>query len=218
MSSNKANPTRSAETTSNRYRLVTIDVEDARSESSAAYEYSDLKRSGLALTVVVMHVLYWPVYTLLFPYQYLYRAIKFRFWTNDSPADRLRFTIANVRENMQKFKFLRQSDRFVLYLRASRLFTPAQLFPFLPGNAPIRESSSNETSPLPDDWDVRRRAVYQRDNYQCVNCGAAGEPHGSHELHADHVVPRSRGGPDDLVNLRTLCRECHEARHATIFD
>lgn len=32
------------------------------------------------------------------------------------------------------------------------------------------------------------------------------------EVH--HVRPVSRGGTDDLPNLRTLCRDCHFRTHA----
>lgn len=32
--------------------------------------------------------------------------------------------------------------------------------------------------------------------------------------HADHVIPREEGGPDDLSNLRGLCASCHNRRSA----
>lgn len=31
---------------------------------------------------------------------------------------------------------------------------------------------------------------------------------------ADHIVPRSRGGTNDLTNLRAACRHCNSARGA----
>lgn len=65
----------------------------------------------------------------------------------------------------------------------------------------------------PPDWDSRRRSVYQRDNYQCQNCGAQGGPHGNAELHAHHVVPKSKGGTHQLNNLTTMCSTCHDAIH-----
>ncbi|MDL0130443.1 HNH endonuclease [Halobacterium salinarum] len=65
----------------------------------------------------------------------------------------------------------------------------------------------------PSDWDSRRKEVYQRDNYECQNCGARGGSHGSAELHAHHIVPKSKGGTHQKSNLDTLCKECHNAIH-----
>lgn len=50
-----------------------------------------------------------------------------------------------------------------------------------------------------------RRAVYERDNYQCVECG------GDEHLTVDHIKPFS-DFPElrfDLNNCRTLCMACH---------
>ncbi|WP_350356156.1 HNH endonuclease [Halorarius halobius] len=65
----------------------------------------------------------------------------------------------------------------------------------------------------PSDWDERRKTVYQRDNYQCQNCGRRGGPHGNAELHAHHIVPKSKGGTHRLTNLKTMCSHCHSAIH-----
>ncbi|WP_394341293.1 HNH endonuclease [Natrarchaeobius chitinivorans] len=75
-----------------------------------------------------------------------------------------------------------------------------------------------ETRPLPEDWGTRAHLVRHRDGFYCRNCGTGGGPNGSAELHVDHQVPRSAGGSDEPENLRTLCRGCHEARHARVFD
>jgi len=65
----------------------------------------------------------------------------------------------------------------------------------------------------PSDWDTRRKEVYERDNYTCQNCGARGGPHGDAELHAHHVVPKSKGGTHRKSNLKTVCKDCHNAIH-----
>jgi 5-methylcytosine-specific restriction endonuclease McrA len=41
----------------------------------------------------------------------------------------------------------------------------------------------------PDNWNRRRRLVYERDGYTCRNCGRSGGPVGDVEFHAHHVVP-----------------------------
>lgn len=52
------------------------------------------------------------------------------------------------------------------------------------------------------------RAVYERDGWKCRNC------RNRNGLHPHHVVYQSRGGPDTLDNLLTLCFGCHGAHHA----
>lgn len=65
----------------------------------------------------------------------------------------------------------------------------------------------------PDDWDARRRRVYKRDNHSCQNCGRRGGRGGNQELHAHHIVPKSKGGTHQESNLITLCKDCHQAIH-----
>lgn len=69
------------------------------------------------------------------------------------------------------------------------------------------------SSDYPSDWDSRRHDIYERDGYQCQNCGAKGGSHGSTELHAHHIVPKSKGGTHKRSNLISLCRDCHNAIH-----
>lgn len=58
-------------------------------------------------------------------------------------------------------------------------------------------------------WKAARREVLLRDNYQCQMCRAV--VHGK-RAHVDHIVPKSKGGSDEVSNLRTLCVSCH-SRH-----
>lgn len=66
----------------------------------------------------------------------------------------------------------------------------------------------------PSDWNSRRKTVYQRDNYTCQNCGRQGGPYGNTELHAHHIVPKSKGGVHETENLVTVCKQCHNAIHS----
>ena len=59
---------------------------------------------------------------------------------------------------------------------------------------------------LSGDWKRRRLAVFDRDNWRCVNCGGRGK------LECDHKIPRHLEGTDALSNLQTLCRGCHIAK------
>lgn len=51
-----------------------------------------------------------------------------------------------------------------------------------------------------------RKAVYERDHYRCVECGA------TDHLSLDHIIPWSLGGEDTMENLQTMCRSCNSRK------
>lgn len=55
-------------------------------------------------------------------------------------------------------------------------------------------------------WSVLRAAVFKRDNYTCKSCGR------KDNLTVDHIVQLSCGGTNNLENLQTLCKYCHEEK------
>jgi 5-methylcytosine-specific restriction endonuclease McrA len=63
----------------------------------------------------------------------------------------------------------------------------------------------------PEWWQIRR-AVLQRDNYRCTECGMTNsecrDEYGE-SLSVHHVVPYEDGGTHDTENLVTLCKACH---------
>lgn len=75
-------------------------------------------------------------------------------------------------------------------------------------------STQNVSRDYPSDWNSRRKQVYKRDNYTCQNCGSMGGPRGNAELHAHHIVPKSRGGTHATSNLVSLCKQCHNTVHS----
>ena len=54
-----------------------------------------------------------------------------------------------------------------------------------------------------------RRAVIDRDGLHCVFCD---EDLQDKEIHLDHVIPESQGGPTTLNNLQVTCRKCNLAK------
>ena len=54
-----------------------------------------------------------------------------------------------------------------------------------------------------------RRRVIDRDGYHCVYCD---EDLSNSEIHLDHVIPESRGGPTSYDNLQVTCRKCNLAK------
>jgi 5-methylcytosine-specific restriction endonuclease McrA len=53
---------------------------------------------------------------------------------------------------------------------------------------------------------LTRRNLMFRDTHQCQYCGKQPPVR---DLNIDHVLPRSRGGPDSWENLVTACRVCN---------
>lgn len=49
-------------------------------------------------------------------------------------------------------------------------------------------------------------ALIERDGYICQECDSQSE------LTIDHIMPISKGGSDDLSNLRFLCRRCNSSK------
>ena len=62
-----------------------------------------------------------------------------------------------------------------------------------------------------------RYEVLKRAGGRCELCGI---PHEERALEVDHIVPRKKGGPDDLANYQALCWKCNAnkgARDSTDF-
>ena len=69
--------------------------------------------------------------------------------------------------------------------------------------ARAKEAAASRVPVMP----AMRWRVFQRDGWKCVACGRTS--HDGAILHVDHIVPRSKGGPDTLENFQTLCETCN---------
>lgn len=196
--------------------ITVLDGGDMASRPIEADLASTPRNVGLSKPAMVSFTWFWrAILCLLLPIMMWLNLAR---WTlkydHLTPEGRLEI----LYEEIQKLKFLKNSRQRTLYLRASMWPTATQLLRLLPGTTPEAEDYTQKTPPLPDDWGIRARLIRQRDNYRCRNCMVGGGPHGDAELHVDHATPRSVGGTDGPFNLRTLCRGCHEARHARVFE
>ena len=55
-----------------------------------------------------------------------------------------------------------------------------------------------------------RFSVFDRDNYTCRYCGKTIED--GITLEVDHVIPRAKGGGDEIGNLVTACFDCNRGK------
>jgi len=52
--------------------------------------------------------------------------------------------------------------------------------------------------------------IFKRDNFKCQYCGRSQQEGAVLEI--DHIIPKSKGGTDDIDNLITSCRECNRGK------
>ncbi len=60
-------------------------------------------------------------------------------------------------------------------------------------------------------WQKLREDVLQRDGWVCRYCGGAAKT-------VDHVIPKARGGTDDLRNLVAACLRCNSVKGARVSE
>ncbi len=59
-------------------------------------------------------------------------------------------------------------------------------------------------------WRRLRELVLSRDAWLCQPCLRAGRICLGAEV--DHILSKSNGGTDDMGNLQSICKPCHEAK------
>ncbi|BAP36666.1 hypothetical protein AS4_17260 [Acinetobacter guillouiae] len=58
-------------------------------------------------------------------------------------------------------------------------------------------------------WRRIKQQVHERDQWICCRCGRI-----TMDLECDHIVNKAQGGTDDLDNLQSLCKVCHDEKSA----
>ena len=87
-------------------------------------------------------------------------------------------------------------------------FTDPRSFVSLPG-----EDNESHLFLYGPDWDRQRQRCFVRDEYKCQECRSGVE---AWKIEPHHIIRKSKGGSDDLTNLRTLCggqKGCHSRQH-----
>lgn len=78
--------------------------------------------------------------------------------------------------------------------------------PVLPPRGPSGRLPASQWLPL-------RNAVIERDGHACAYCGDTDA-----QLCADHVVPLSRGGTNDIENLVCACIPCNSSKSDRLLE
>ena len=65
---------------------------------------------------------------------------------------------------------------------------------------------------------VRQVSLAEAQNWRCAYCGGRMSwlRPGPCQVTREHVVPRSRGGGDEIENLVAACKACNEARNSDL--
>ena len=74
--------------------------------------------------------------------------------------------------------------------------------------------SPNRATPTP--YLKLRFSVLARDNFRYMYCGLT--PQDNVKLQIDHIIPKIKGGSDDMGNLITACQYCNVGKGATILE
>jgi 5-methylcytosine-specific restriction endonuclease McrA len=84
------------------------------------------------------------------------------------------------------------------------------------GRAPwtTKKRSKKTRTDYPDNWDDVKRRVKLRDRHACCKCGITAEGARARgiNLEVDHIIRLADGGTNALINLQTLCSNCHKNR------
>jgi hypothetical protein len=72
------------------------------------------------------------------------------------------------------------------------------------------EALLHEVAPSPHISPTKRECVIIRDGFCCQYCGA--EITNAADYEVDHIIPVSRGGKENYLNLVTACRSCNQKK------
>jgi 5-methylcytosine-specific restriction endonuclease McrA len=54
-----------------------------------------------------------------------------------------------------------------------------------------------------------QKQVKEKDGYECEICGVIAS-----NAHGHHIIPYKDNGPAELINMMTLCPDCHRGYHS----
>jgi len=64
---------------------------------------------------------------------------------------------------------------------------------------------------------LNNSTLFGRDRYTCAYCGTVHSPSKAKTtLSRDHIIPRSKGGPDTWMNVVTACKSCNAKKDSKL--
>ncbi len=123
-------------------------------------------------------------------------------------SEELRAVAGHISEWARRVRELRTEEGYLILTHNDRSeLKPGQYLLENPKPQPAFERAiSKET----------RALILERNGFTCQMCGSvAGEPHPydpsrKTRLHIGHIIDKSKGGGDELSNLRAICSICNE--------
>jgi len=125
----------------------------------------------------------------------------------------------DIKAPLSKYSRGTYENRYGTWMNALRKFIEYENSDFSEDEILNKEIISNENigseksqRPEKDARNITDRVrfrVFLRDGFRCTACGKSPITHPGTELHCDHILPWSKGGPTKMENLKTLCSQCN---------
>ena len=80
------------------------------------------------------------------------------------------------------------------------------------GWKPDKERGNRHQRGYGNEWDKIRQYVLQMNLGMCSGCLDNGQYTKATQI--DHIIPKAKGGSDDIDNLQPLCEPCHKLKTA----
>lgn len=134
-------------------------------------------------------------------------------------------TITSIRHILHELSWIYDAEMSALpdlYRAITDIFGPLVRLPDKFDPKPILKEFECKTFPSKPPKRISippklRHQILERDGFRCCDCGATPNMPGV-VLEVDHRTPVSKGGSNDLSNLRTLCKDCNIGKRDRIID
>lgn len=115
---------------------------------------------------------------------------------------------SEMRKPISKYGSGVYERRFGTWRKGLEAFVVYMNDELMPITTPINQIKKQNNTPR--NVNLRLRfTTFRNDNFKCVICGNSPAKDPKVILHADHIIPWSKGGPTILENLQTLCSICN---------
>lgn len=148
----------------------------------------------------------------------LFETDEFKYYDKLTSKIGIQRLLVRCEQLRQKYKpLIKKQSQIYAASYADRVFHDRELCGFISQViVTIGFSGDWQNNEIPQQWIERRRwpewtkeALRARERGKCANCGLDLISELSAKAHIDHIIPLSKGGNNDLVNLQMLCQQCN---------